>query len=164
MRVRDHIILGGVLSAGLYPVLGVKCLAFWTASVLIDGDHYLEFLYHNGLRSFSLKGAIAFHRVLYNWLYKVEFINLSVFHTLEFLLAVYLLSFWMGSPWLRVAFYGMILHFVLDAAHLYRCGMAFKRAFSVTEFLVRKAIMRRNGLYPGVLYKKALEEVSASSQ
>lgn len=157
MRVRDHIILGGIFSAGLYPVLGVKCLALWASSVLIDADHYLEFLYHNGLKNFSLRGAITFHSILGGWLKEEEFINLSIFHTAECILSVYLLSLWLDSLWLKALFYGLVFHVFLDTVHLYSMGIPFKRAFSVVEFKIRKEIMKRNGLYPWTLYKKAAD-------
>ncbi|MFN3466766.1 MAG: hypothetical protein ACK4WF_03585 [Candidatus Brocadiales bacterium] len=156
MRVRDHVVLGGIFSLGLLPLLGIKSLAFWAASVLIDADHYIEFLYHNGFNNFSLKEANSYHRVLSGWLSRPEFINLSIFHTMECLLLVYFLSYWLGSPWLVAIFYGMLVHLFLDAVHLYSLGVPFKRAFSIVEFKIRKGIMERNGLYPKVLYKEAL--------
>lgn len=157
MSVKEHTIIGGIVSLGLLPLLGVQSLALWAASVLIDADHYLEFLYHNGLKSFSLKEADSYHRILGGWLSKPEFINLSIFHTAECLLLMYFLSLWLGSPWLKVVLYGMMLHLILDMASLYRDGLLSKRAFSVVEFKIRKGIMERNGLYPKVLYKKALD-------
>jgi len=157
MSVKEHTIIGGIVSLGLLPLLGVQSLALWAASVLIDADHYLEFLYHNGLKSFSLKEADSYHRILGGWLSKPEFINLSIFHTVECLLLMYFLSLWLGSPWLKVIFYGMLLHLILDVAHLYKSGLVSKRALSVVEFKIRKGIMERNGLYPKVLYKKALD-------
>ena len=164
MSVRDHTIIGGILSLGLFPLLGVKSLALWAASVLIDTDHYLEFLYHNGLKSYSLKEANSYHRILGGWLSKPEFINLSIFHTAECLLLIYFLSLWLGSPWLKVIFYGMLLHLILDVAHFYKYGLLSKRAFSVVEFKIRKGIMERNGLYPKVLYKKALDLMCQGTQ
>src|SRR3989338_10228429 len=157
MSVRDHTIIGGILSLGLFPLLGAKSLALWAASVLIDTDHYLEFLYHNGLKSYSLKEANSYHRILGSWLSKPEFINLSIFHTAECLLLMYFLSLWLGSPWLKVILCGMLLHLILDAVYLYKHAKISKRAFSVVEFKIRKGIMERNGLYPKVLYKKALD-------
>lgn len=158
MTVRDHTIVGGVFSLGLLPFLGVKSLAFWAASVLIDTDHYLEFLYHNGLKSFSLKEADSYHRILGGWWSKPEFINLSIFHTVECLLLVYFVYYQLGSPWLEAVFYGMLLHLILDVAFIYYLGgLPLKRAFSIVEFKIRKGIMERNGLYPKVLYEKALD-------
>jgi hypothetical protein len=151
------VILGGICSAVLYPVLGVKCLAFWAASVLLDADHYLEFLYHNGIRNFSLSKAVTFHNILHDFRERAEFINLSIFHTIECLLSVYFLILWLDSPWLRAIFYGMLLHVISDAVYLYRLGIFFKRANSIIEFRIRKSVMERNGIYPRVLYKEALD-------
>lgn len=164
MSVRDHTIIGGILSLGLFPLLGAKSLALWAASVLIDTDHYLEFLYHNGLKRFSIKEADSYHRILGGWLSKPEFINLSIFHTVECLLLMYFLSLWLGSPWLKAVFYGMLLHLILDVAHLYKSGLVSKRAFSVVEFKIRKGIMERNSLYPKVLYEKALDLTRQGTQ
>ncbi len=141
----------------LYPVLGIKCLAFWAASVLIDVDHYLEFLYHNGLKNFSLREAITFHRFLADYLNEDGFINLSLFHTIESLLLVYLLAFWSGSLWLMAVFYGMVLHVISDAIYLYFLGVLFKRGHSIIEFKIRKGIMESNGLRPQAWYERALD-------
>lgn len=119
VKVRDHIIQGGIFLAWLYPVLGAKCPAFWASSVLIDEDHY--------------------------------------FHAAGCMLSVYLLSLWLGSPWLEALFCGMVFHVLLDTVHLYSLGVPFKRAFSIIEFKIRKEIMKRNGLRPWVLYKKAAD-------
>lgn len=158
MSTRNHAIVGGVFSLGLLPLLGVKSLAFWAASVLIDADHYLEYLYHNGFKRFSLKEASVYHQILGEWWLNAEFINLSIFHTAECLLMVYFVSYWLDSPWLAAIFYGMLLHLILDTAlQYYLTGLPFKRVFSIVEFKIRKGIMERNGLYPKVLYEKALD-------
>ena len=46
--------------------------------------------YHNGLKNFSLRGAITFHSILADWLKEAELINLSIFHAAECMLSVYL--------------------------------------------------------------------------
>jgi hypothetical protein len=156
MSPKQHITYGGLASVALSPILGKASIAFWIGSVLIDTDHYLEFIYHNRFSNFSIKRMLDYHCILGDWLSRPEFINLSIFHTLESLAIVYLLSKLLNSQWLVALFYGMLFHIILDTIHLYRQGATFKRAFSIIEFWIRKRFMRRNGLYPEVLYKKAL--------
>lgn len=156
MTVKQHALLGGIASLILLPVLGLGAIPFWMGSVLIDVDHYLEFVYNSKLTSFSLKKAFHYHSVLFNWLSKPEFLNMSYFHTIEFLSLFYVLAAWLDAPMLKAAFWGMLFHVLLDAINLLYLGVIRIRAHSIIEFLIRKEIMKRNGLDPSTVFNEAL--------
>lgn len=157
MQLRQHVLYGGAASVVLFPVLGLTSIAFWIGSVLIDADHYLEYIYHNRLTDFSVRRMHHYHYILGNWHTRPEFLNLSIFHTVEFLTLFYLWSRWLGSPMLKVALWGMLFHLLLDTIHLARLGVVTKRAYSIIEFLVRKELMRHNGLHPFTVVGEALD-------
>lgn len=159
MRAKQHILIGGIASLVLSPIIGLGAIPFWIGSVLIDTDHYLEFIYHNRLTNFSIRRMYDYHYLLSNWWSRPEFLNLSIFHTVEFLLLFYLGALWLDSPMLKAALWGMLFHLFLDIIHLLRLGVVNKRAYSVIEFFIRKEIMKRNGLHPFTVCNKAVEAV-----
>ena len=157
MRLRDHVILGGSASAALAPVLGADLLIFFCASVLIDVDHYIDYVWHNAFRDLSPSGMFAYHRVLEGMWPRKEFLSLEVFHTVEFLAALYAASWLLASGALRAVFWGMVFHVLLDIVFLFRHRALFKRSYSVTEHLVRTAVMRSRGLRPSEVFAEAVE-------
>lgn len=159
MTTRQHVLSGGIASLLLSPIIGLGAIPFWIGSVLIDVDHYLEFIYHNRLTDFSLKKAHYYHYALGERLPRPELLNLSIFHTVEFFLLFYLGARWLGSPMLKAVLWGMIFHVLLDMVYLTRLGFAWKRSYSWIEFLIRKEIMKRNGLDPFTVCGEALDIV-----
>lgn len=143
----------------LYPVLGLGSVAFWVGSVLIDADHYLEFIYHNKLTDFSIRRMLEYHYTLGKWIGQEEFLNLSIFHTVEFLALFYLGAVWLDSPMLKAFLWGMVYHRFLDTIYLARLGYASKRVHSIVEFFIRKELIKRNGLHPVTVCNRALDEV-----
>lgn len=159
MTVRQHVLGGGIASLLLSPIIGLGAIPFWIGSVLIDVDHYLEFIYNNGRTDFSLKKAHYYHYALGERRFRPEFLNLSMFHTVEFSLLFYLGAWWLGSPMLKAVLWGMIFHVLFDGVGLLRLGLARKRAHSWIEFLIRKEIMKRKGLDPFTVCGEALDIV-----
>jgi hypothetical protein len=143
MLPRMHILLGFLFSIFfwiLFPHVYFWCiLLIFAASFLIDIDHYLQYVFET--KNFSLKNAFKYHIMLG----KIGFAEkkrgirkkgpFHVFHTFEFLLVVYLLSFaWM--PLLYV-FVGMIFHSFLDIIYLTSRGFIYRREFFLINW-VRK--------------------------
>jgi hypothetical protein len=125
--------------------------------VLIDIDHYWDFLHRNGFKDYSIKRMFAYHSVLFNrYLHHPGFLGLSVFHTAEFLLLFFLAAVVYDSTVMMVIFWGMLFHLVLDVLYLVKYGAVFKRAFSIVEYFVRKRSMVRCGLFPDSVYQEAL--------
>lgn len=162
MTLKSHIIIGGAASAALYPVLGVDCIFFWFASFLIDIDHYLDFLYHNGFKDWSPRRMFDYHKVLVRHWHSPAFLNIEIFHTVEFLAALYAVAVLTGSAGLKAVFWGFIFHNLLDIIFLAKKGILFKRAYSFTEYFIRKRAMRLRGLCPSSLCTLAVSTVRNS--
>lgn len=152
-------ILGGLASAAIYPVIGANALFFWLASFLIDIDHYLDYVYHNGFRDLGLKGMFDYHNALELFWNEPEFLNMEVFHTVEFLIPFYAISIWTGSTAMQVVFWGFIFHIVLDMVFLLKINILFKRTHSMVEYFVRKRMYAKRGLDTAAIYGKALDLV-----
>lgn len=160
MTLREHVILGGGAATVLSPVLGAQgSLVFWASSVLIDADHYWDYLCRNGFRSWSPSKTFAFHRVLIRRIHRPEFLGLNLFHTVEWFLLVYVGGVWLGSSIIFAAFWGMLFHLGLDVAGLAGRRATFKRALSLMEYWIRRRRLVRRGLDPDEVYHEALVEI-----
>ncbi len=164
MRPAGHIVMGGVASVLFYPFPSVTGLVFWITSVAADLDHYLNYLYHNGLTDLSLKKSMRYHEVLRGMWRRPEFLNLSVFHTVEFAAVVYACSSVTGWAWLEALFRGLVFHMVLDIIYLVRLKAFSLRAKSMIEYYVRKKRLLARGLVPGRLYAEAVRSVRAGDE
>ncbi len=160
MTLRDHVILGAAASIGLYAFTGVEAIWFFCASVLIDIDHYLDFIYHSRLRNLSPKNMFSYHRTLQRWWKDPAFLNMEVFHTAEFLGILLFLTILLGSATLLAIFLGFIFHISLDMIFLLYHGVFSKRTNSITSYFIRKRQMAEMGYDPAVLYRKAVDIVS----
>ncbi len=159
MRPRDHVILGGAAAGALYPALGANAVIFWLASFLVDIDHYLDFLYHNGFTDFSFQRMLDYHRALYKLWPTPGFLNMEIFHTVEFVAPLYAVSRYLGSGALEAVFWGILFHLALDMLFLLRAGAFFKRSHSIIEYLIRRRLLERRGLRPLDVYTRAVEVV-----
>jgi len=162
MTLRDHTILGGLASAALYPLMGFNALWFFCAAVLIDIDHYLDFIYHNKLKDLSLKSMFLYHETLAKWWASPEFMNMEVFHTAETLAVVFVLALVFRSGALRAVFFGLVFHMGLDVFFLLRHGIVRKRVHSIAGYFLKKRSMAREGLDPANLYERAAGIVAAN--
>lgn len=157
MTLRDHTILGGAVSLVLYPFIGLEALWFLGGTVLIDIDHYLDFIYHNKLRDLSPKKMFSYHKVLQRWWKSPDFLNMEVFHTVEFLSIILAIAIIMRSGALTVLFFGLIFHIILDLIFLIRHGILNKRVHSIVGYFLKKRSMARLGLSPARLYREAVK-------
>jgi len=129
--------------------------------VLIDIDHYLDFIYHNKLKDFSLSGMFRYHETLTKWWASPEFMNMEVFHTVEFLVPLLVIALVLGSGVLRAIFFGCVFHIGLDLIFLSYHGITDKRIHSVTGYFLRKKAFARDGIDPARLYERAVDIVLA---
>jgi hypothetical protein len=155
MRPREHVIYGAAGAAVLYPALGLGSILFWAASVAIDLDHYIDYVWHNGFTDLSFKGMFEYHRLLTKKWHSPEFLNIEVFHTVEFMVPLFLIANFTGSAALFALLWGFVFHIVLDLVSLYRNGITFARAHSLPEYFIRKKLLARRGLDPATLYTEA---------
>jgi len=164
MKPQYHALSGGIPAFLLIPVLGVNSAIFWAFSVLIDGDHYLDYLYRNGFKDFSIKRMFTFHEMLFTKGREQNFLGLNIMHTVEFLLLLYTASVLTGWMWLKAILWGALFHVVVDLVYLYRQGRLFRRALSIVEYVIRWKYMKRQGLRPELPYHSTLEAMSVGSQ
>ena len=163
MLVKHHVTLGAAASILSIPAWHLNAGVFFLVSVLLDADHYLDFLYRNGLRDFSVKKAVKFHLALHQ-IAKDKSQGLlasNVFHTVEFLATLAILAALTQSTPAWAALLGAVLHFGADLLYEYREGVFFTRALSVVEYAVRWNRMKRQGLNPEMPYRRALQQISA---
>jgi hypothetical protein len=163
MRPRDHVILGGVTAGALYPVLGLNVLLLWIASFAVDIDHYLDFVYHNGFTDFSFKRMFEYHAALSAFGDRPEFLNVSIFHTVEFMAPLYAIAAYTGSRAVAAVFWGILIHITLDAIHLLRRRVLFKRSHSIIEYLIRRRLLINRGLSPIGVYSQAIRTVRTNT-
>jgi len=156
MSPTAHVVYGGAAAAVIYPLAGMYSLIFWAASFLIDIDHYLDYVYHNGFTDLSFKKMFDYNNALDRFWFNPAFLNLEIFHTIEFILPLYLLTVWTGSAVLLAVFFGFIFHIALDMVYLYGNGIFFMRAYSVTEYLIRRRMLKKKGYRPDEIFGAAL--------
>jgi hypothetical protein len=165
VRLSEHVILGGGAAAALTPVLGAPdSLIFFASSVLIDVDHYWDYLQRNEFRDWSWRKTFEFHRAMFAKVHAPDFLGLNLFHTAEWFVTVWMAGAWLGSSALFAVLFGMAYHLVLDVAFLARHGVTFKRALSVIEYHVRRARLVRGGLDPDRPYREALIEIGVERE
>ena len=116
MRVWVHFVFSLIIAIILYPLFGWKALFVLAGGVLIDVDHYIWYAYrHRKMNFFE-----AYKYYLKN-LEKNDFTAdigiLLVFHTIEFLAVMIILSFYDASFLLFTI--GLLFHYLLDAVFLY---------------------------------------------
>ncbi|MCC6501759.1 MAG: hypothetical protein IT362_01320 [Deltaproteobacteria bacterium] len=155
MRPTDHVIYGAVGAAALYPAIGAGSLLFWAASVAIDLDHYIDYVWHNRFTDLGYKGMFEYHRLLTKRWHNPAFLNIEIFHTIEFIVPLLIITHYTGSAPLLAVCMGFIFHIALDLVSLRSNGIFFARAHSFPEYFIRKKMLESRGLDPAGLYTEA---------
>ncbi|MEK6850627.1 MAG: hypothetical protein AABX85_03560 [Nanoarchaeota archaeon] len=144
MLPKTHIILGAIFSIIIwiiFPEINLIYLSLiFLSSFLIDVDHYLAYVFET--KNLSLKKAFDYHIMLD----KLEIAERAkgikrkgpfhVFHTFEFLLAVYLVSL-IWTPILYILI-GMLFHSALDIISLINLRTLYRREFFLTNWIIKK--------------------------
>lgn len=159
MQLREHVLIGGAAALALAPALQTDSLFFWAGSVLIDADHYFNFLWHNRFSDFNVSRFFAYNRQLSTQVHRPEFIDLSLLHTAEFFLVAYVVVQWTHIPALSAFVVGMLFHVVLDLFSLMSQRIPTKRAHSIIEYVVRRWRLMRLGYEPERLGVEAAKAV-----
>lgn len=155
MRPTEHVIYGAAGAAALYPALGSGSLLFWAASIAIDLDHYLDYLWHNRFTDLGFRGMFEYHRLLTKQWHSPAFLNIEIFHTVEFITPLLIITHYTGSAAMLAICLGFIFHIILDLVSLYRNGIFFARTHSFPEYFLRKKKLEARGYDPAGLYKDA---------
>lgn len=164
MKAQYHALTGGIAAAALIPVLGPYSAVFFASSVLVDGDHYLDYLCRNGFKDYSVKRMFVFHEKLFAKGKEQNFLGLNIGHTVEWMLLVYAASAITDWIWLKAALWGMLFHLFLDLVYLYLKKRLTRRAISIIEYFIRWNNMKRKGLQPGLFYLSTLQTMFGSSK
>ncbi len=137
MRLRSHIIYSSVPTIILAPFVGVQALVFFAGAVLIDADHYIQYILK--FKDFGVKGMFDFvDSITKNVKHekgKPQYLGLCLFHTVEFFILLGILSFHYTT--VRYLLLGMSFHMTLDIIHLYRHSRISSRALSLIEYFIR---------------------------
>jgi len=137
MLPKWHILIGFVFSyllAHFFNISLLSALLIFSSSVLIDVDHYIHYIYKK--RDISLINAYFWHKGLPKHHKKI----LHIFHTLEFHILVFLISFFWRP--LIFIFLGLLLHSVSDLIDLFLGKMKFFR--EGREFFLIKYLLTRD--------------------
>lgn len=112
MYVKDHFIVSVILGILLFPIFKWNVLLILVGGVLIDIDHYL--LYYMKFKKFDLiRGYKYFKKDCWK-----ELINsLSIFHTVEVLILMIILSLYYRI--IILILIGMVSHLIMDAIYEY---------------------------------------------
>ena len=153
MKFEEHVKYGGVASLISWAFWGPwNALLFWAASVLIDFDHYIDYVYRNGGTDWHVSSIFRLDRFLRQKLFRGELqgrvVCLSIFHTAEVFGLIYGIYRWTGSIFWIVVFSGMLFHLFLDLIFMYGCRALTLRAYSLIEYFIRRRVMAEQGKDP----------------
>ncbi len=162
MKARYHAMTGAVAASALIPVLGVNSAVFWVASILIDGDHYIDYVYRCRFRDFSIKRMFRFHELLFKEVKARHFLSLNLLHTVEVLIFLYIAGEITSWLWLQAIFWGMLFHVATDLVYMYVKGSLFRRALSIVEYAVRWDNIKRHGCRPEEIYSSVLAQLAVT--
>ena len=137
MKTPAHVAVSLILAAALYQIFQWKVLLILAGGVMIDIDHYLWYIYK--YRKFSLFSCYEYLTVeaeKNNW----KDVNgaLFVFHTIEFILLVILLSFY--NQLALIFAIGLFFHYLMDAIFLYTVPKRFIINHSIISWIINNKI------------------------
>jgi hypothetical protein len=170
MRLREHLIIGGAGAVFLYfyPVThlmsnGVnwgfwRVLLFFAATVLIDADHYWDYLWRSKFADWSGWRMFRYYDLIEERGNKKNFYAFSLLHTAEILGGVYLLAYYWSSAVFMPVFWGMVFHLFLDTIYFARRRHLFIRAYSIIEYWVRKPRLIRQGIDSDAFCREMFEK------
>jgi hypothetical protein len=165
MRLREHLIIGGVAAAFLYFHWGLwRALLFWGATVLIDADHYWDYLWRSKFVDWSGWRMFRYYDLIEEQRENPNFLALSLFHTIEVFLAVYLLGRLWNYDFFIIILWGMLFHIFWDLIDLIYHKVPFIRALSLIEYQIRKNQMIRRGFNPDAFYREFFEKSKRPAQ
>jgi hypothetical protein len=144
MTLRSHIQYSAISIPLLLPLGGLSGMGFFlSGSILIDLDHYIIFIARQ--RRLIPRGFFAYHERLFQQRHRIPYAGVFIFHTIEFLFFIGLVSFYI--PLFRWLLAGLVFHNILDLFYLSKNRYLFGRAMSFIEHLIRVKKHRPMG-YP----------------
>ena len=136
MTLKQHTIQASIGSIILWPFLGIDTIVFFFSMILIDVDHYFDFVIV--CKRVGIRDMFKYH----DWLGqgKHPLYILSLFHTVEILLLLFILGFWSYYFWLILS--GFSIHLISDIYCLYKYYPFVKRAFSIVEYIIKRDTLK----------------------
>ena len=116
MKPQVNFLLSLIIALLLYPKFDWTVLFIFIGGVLIDIDHYLWYIYK--FRKLNFFECYKFYLARFDKEKIKDVIGiLLIFHTIEFLLAMMILSFYFES--ILFVTIGLVSHHILDLIFLY---------------------------------------------
>ncbi len=136
MYPKEHIVYGLLFTIFLklivFPTIGVVAMVLlFLSSVLIDVDHYFVHVFKN--KNIGLGKAFDYYHTK---TYKKHYHKrgpLMIFHTVEFVALLYLLSFY--QPYFLFIIIGILFHWALDVYYMYDNKILYERTYSLIHHL-----------------------------
>lgn len=155
MQLKEHMLYGGTASLALFPAFGWKTIFFFLASVFIDLDHYMDFVYYGKFRYWNIRGMFQFHGLLHRWTKTRKLYCLQAYHTVEFFSCILAIAVYFNSKEVFLIFWGLLFHLFLDLYRMSQERNIGVRAFSFFEYWIRSKKMKAVGLHPEQPFKEA---------
>jgi len=139
MLPSDHMLYGGIISFIIYfifPEIGfINLLILLFSTFLLDIDHYFQYVYSK--REWSISKAMVHSMDVGNIAKKNKKIKepLMIFHTAEFLILLFALSYLIN--FFFYIFLGQLIHLLIDIYSSYRLGILHVRDFSIIRYIIR---------------------------
>lgn len=134
MKTWVHLLVSSLLALLLYPFFSFRVLLILVGGVLIDIDHYLWYIW-----KYKRFNPIETYKFYVKNMETNDFTNvygiLLIFHTIEFLLAMILLSFY--NQLVLVFIIGLLSHYLLDAIFLYLVPKQFIVNHSIIWWIIK---------------------------
>jgi len=111
METSTHIVACSILTVIFYPFIGLSSLLIFVGGLLVDVDHVLWYIYKT--RDFNLKRCFEyFMKSRKPGCYNMYEGNMTVFHTMEFVLLMLFLS--TIHDFMLIINIGLIVHLMMD--------------------------------------------------
>lgn len=126
--VKTHIITSAVLAITLYPVIGLNTIIVFLSGVLIDFDHYLQYVID--FKDFSLKKSYKYFTTT------MPVDVLQIFHVVEFWIILFVMALFIEA--LRYIIVGMAVHLTIDFLDMAEKNIKGVRATSAIMWVLRR--------------------------
>lgn len=139
MNLIMHFSSSLVLAFILYPIFKYNALIVLIGGFLIDIDHYLWYIFK--FKKFSLKDCYYYCGVLArndNW--RSVSGSLLIFHTIEFLFLMVVLSFYFKS--ILIFTIGLLLHYIMDFIWYFYVIKRFVLNHSIILWFIKNKIQK----------------------
>ena len=126
--VKTHIIISGILALALFPIIGLNALIVFFSGILIDFDHYMQYVID--FKDYSLKRSYKY------FVSTVPTDVLQIFHVVEFLIILLVMAFFI--EFLRYVIIGISVHIAMDFLYMQENNIKGARATSAIMWVLRK--------------------------